>query len=531
MGKVPESHMESQAEEAGHVFDASKRVGLAAAENGRSQRLASNSVPGSTATLSTSAIEGVGGPAGSSASANSAATAQRARERMGFKMSHLEDIFASNAFLTNVSAIARDQAGCRMLQHKLDEGNPEVTNAIFMDVLNHCVELMMDPFGNYLCQKLMDLGNHKQLELILDKVCTDLVRISLNMHGARAVQKLIDAVRVTPHVGRLTKALEGSVVPLTQDPNGNHVIQRCLEVLPPESKAFIFRAIAEKIIEVATHRHGCRIVQRCIDAVQGSPFKPMLDYAICHNGLTLVQDPFGNYVVQYILGLHDPHATAHIIGSMLGRLHALSRQKFSSNVVERCLQLSGPEDKDRMIRELCDPRGLGDLLRDVYGNYVVQSALGLANEQQLPVLLGFIRPVLPSLRSTGQGRRIAQKLEKKYPQLRGESGGTNPRSGHLGDTQPAARHDPALPVGHLVGASEAGSLQSTVASVSPLSQGMPNLLGSAVTPGLMQPGAALGNGVLPGVAATVPGMPSQENVSANFAGQAGKQKKGRKGKN
>merc|ERR1712113_69718 len=88
------------------------------------------------------------------------------------------------------------------------------------------------------------------------------------------------------------------------------------------------------------------------------------------------------------------------------------------NVVERCLQLCTAEDRERMVRELADSRSVGELLRDVYGNYVIQSALSVTPEPLLNVMLSSIRPVLPSLRSSGQGRRIAQKLEKKYPQLR-----------------------------------------------------------------------------------------------------------------
>lgn len=148
----------------------------------------------------------------------------------------------------------------------------------------------------------------------------------------------------------------------------------------------------------------------------------MLISAICQNSLTLVQDPFGNYVVQYILGLHEPKANSMIIHCMLGRLNVLSRQKFSSNVVEKCLHLGTTEDKNRVIMELADTRSLGELLRDIYGNYVVQSALGVAQEPQLSHFLGAVRPLLPSLRASGQGRRIAQKLEKKYPQLRVASG-------------------------------------------------------------------------------------------------------------
>lgn len=354
-------------------------------------------------------------PGGSQSSAQA-----KKPSRGGFKPTHLEEMFASNAFVSNVYDIARDQAGCRMLQHKLDEGGQEIFSTIFSEVLIHAVELMMDPFGNYLCQKLMEMCSGQQLQHLLDKVCSSLVTISLNMHGARAVQKLIDVVRNTSHVRRLVVALEGAVVRLANDANGNHVVQRCLEALPQEAH-FIFRAVAAEVVVVASDRHGCRIVQRCIEYARGHD-RGLLVGAICRSSLPLVRDQFGNYVVQYVLNLQDPQANSEVLRSLLGRLSALSREKFSSNVIERCLQQCAHEEKLLMIRELADSRNLGELLRDVYGNYVVQSALSVTPEPELSRFLGAVRPLLPSLRASGQGRRIAQKLEKKYPQLR--TGGT-----------------------------------------------------------------------------------------------------------
>ena len=49
-----------------------------------------------------------------------------------------------------------------------------------------------DPFGNYLCQKLLEYSTDEQRNLICESVAQDLVNISLNMHGTRAVQKMID---------------------------------------------------------------------------------------------------------------------------------------------------------------------------------------------------------------------------------------------------------------------------------------------------------------------------------------------------
>ena len=74
---------------------------------------------------------------------------------------------------------------------------------------------------------------------------------------------------------------------------------------------------------------------------------------ITYNALTLVQDPYGNYVssfrfyllatglidvkqvVQYILDLNDNRFSDGVIRQFTGNVCALSVQKFSSNVIEK----------------------------------------------------------------------------------------------------------------------------------------------------------------------------------------------------
>jgi hypothetical protein len=92
------------------------------------------------------------------------------------------------------------------------------------------------------------------------------------------------------------------VVSLIKDLNGNHVVQRCLQRLGPEDSQFIYDAAAAHCMEVATHRHGCCVLQRCIDFAT-PPQKVALVAEISRNALQLSQDAFGNYVVQYVLEL------------------------------------------------------------------------------------------------------------------------------------------------------------------------------------------------------------------------------------
>lgn len=385
----------------------------------------------------------------SGADAGGGAAKGKQGPRAGFKISELESMFNSGAFLDRVCSVARDQAGCRMLQLRLEkavqQGNTEMVGAILDRCLSSVVDLMMDPFGNYLCQKLMELCTAQQLEAMVERTRGSLVKVSLNLHGARAVQKLIEAAQRAPNVQRqLALALDGAVVELSQSPNGNHVVCKCLEALPAEFRPRIFQAVSGSIVGMASDRHGCRIVQRCIDLSEGEG-RYWLTKSVTREALTLVQDPFGNYAVQYVLKLEDPQANSDVISAMLGRLSVLSRQKFSSNVVEACLRSGAPHDTERMIRELADPQSLSELLRDVFGNYVVQSALSVAAEPLLGLLLKAVQPCLPALRASGgQGRRIAQKLEKKYPQLRADRGSPGALPGAV--SQPAGGDPPAAHV-------------------------------------------------------------------------------------
>ena len=82
--------------------------------------------------------------------------------------------------------IAKDQNGCRFLQKMLLEGTPEDVQTIFDEITEHVVELMVNQFGNYLMQKMLEVCNEEQRMQILVMVTAqprELVRISLNPHG------------------------------------------------------------------------------------------------------------------------------------------------------------------------------------------------------------------------------------------------------------------------------------------------------------------------------------------------------------
>ncbi|KAI0296693.1 armadillo-type protein [Russula brevipes] len=371
------------------------------------------------------------------------------REFNRFAGTRLEDLAGE------ISSLCKDQHGCRYLQKKLEEGVPEHRDMIFRETFGHFADLMTDPFGNYLCQKLLEYSTDEQRNIICESVAQDLVNISLNMHGTRAVQKMIDFLstrRQTDHryngqIHSIIVALSLHVVVLIKDLNGNHVIQKCLNKLAPEDNQFIYNAVAANCVEVATHRHGCCVLQRCIDHASDHQ-RIQLVNEITYNALTLVQDPYGNYVVQYILDLNDNRFSDAVIRQFIGNVCALSVQKFSSNVIEKCIRVAEHNTRKILIEELLNRTRLEKLLRDSYGNYCVQTALDYAEPSQRALLVDGIRPVLPLIRNTPYGKRIQNKLQREQQHLDHFGGGFHSQQA-LAVNMPnhsASRHVPGDPL-------------------------------------------------------------------------------------
>lgn len=321
-----------------------------------------------------------------------------------------------------ILSLCTDQHGCRFLQRKLDERDEETVRMIFEEVHPSITKLMTDPFGNYLCQKLLENCNDQQRTELIRNCMTNMTQIALNQHGTRALQKMIEFVSTPEQTQMIIEAMRFDVVQLIQDLNGNHVIQKCLNHLSSIDAQFIFDAVGHNCVPVGTHRHGCCVLQRCVDHASGSQ-KDELVRQISNNAFGLVQDPFGNYVVQYILDLDAPEFTEPLCHHFKGSVVYLSKQKFSSNVIEKCIRVAGDESRRALIQEIIPSSELEKLLRDSFANYVVQTAFDYADDDQKHALAGNLRPILPNIRHTPYGRRLQTKIQEFDGRVSGYTSG------------------------------------------------------------------------------------------------------------
>ncbi|KAL1224540.1 Pumilio-like protein 11 [Cardamine amara subsp. amara] len=315
-------------------------------------------------------------------------------------LASMVDIYGS------VYSMATDQLGCRFLQKLVEEGSSVDVMIIFNEVINHVTEIGRDQFGNYFLQKLLQVCNEEQRTRILIMLTSKpglLAKIAINTFGTRVVQKLIETVSTKEQISLVKSALQPRLLSLIKELNGNHVILTCLKSFGPNDYKFILEAATKFCAEIATHRHGCCVLQRCVFYSAGEQ-REKLVAEISRNSLHLAQDPFGNYVVQYII--EQKVGTANIMFELRGSYVKLATQKFGSHVVEKCLRFY-PESRLQIVRELVSVTNFEHLLQDPYANYVIQSALSVTK--------GFVRSSLvEKIRRCGSNLRTSPYCKKIF---------------------------------------------------------------------------------------------------------------------
>ncbi|KAF4394855.1 hypothetical protein G4B88_002732 [Cannabis sativa] len=269
-----------------------------------------------------------------------------------------------------IYCIAKDQYGCRTLQTLFEQGTSRDVQIIFDGVIDHVVELSINPFGNYLIQKLLDVcckQQKLQIAVVLTQKPGQLVDISLDAHGSRVVQKLIENAEDRDLIELIMSAIEPGFLLLAKDLNGNHVVQRCLQCFSSEHNEHIFHDAVKYCIDIATHRQGCCVLQRCLSRAPEKHLDKLVT-EITNNALFLAQDPYGNYVIQFIIGLRLPSANAKLASQFRGNYEYLSMHKFSSHVVEKCLK-HFDEIRPSIIYELLSVSQFDQLLEHPFANY------------------------------------------------------------------------------------------------------------------------------------------------------------------
>jgi mRNA-binding protein PUF3 len=213
----------------------------------------------------------------------------------------------------------------------------------------------------------------------------------------------------------IVKELEKDVLRCVKDANGNHVIQKVIERVPVEYIHNIVQAFRGQVGALALNGFGCRVIQRLLEKVP-EPDRRFILEELHQEGPKLIGDAYGNYVTQHIIEHGTPDDRAKIIALVNAQLLIYSKHKFASNVVEKCLFFgTDAQRRDIMLTVIAsNDRGennLPTLIKDGFGNYVIQKLLDTLCRPDYEELVAALKPELEKAKKVISGKQCTSVCE------------------------------------------------------------------------------------------------------------------------
>lgn len=179
------------------------------------------------------------------------------------------------------------------------------------------------------------------------------------------------------------------------------------------SKKWELKDVWGYVVEFSKDQHGSRFIQQKIETATPEDRQRVFEEIVPNHTLYLMEDVFGNYVIQKLFE-HGTQAQKNVLtAAMEGSVMRLSLQMYGCRVVQKALEHVPPEQQVAIAREI-EPYVL-DCVKDANGNHVVQKLIERVPVDRLNFIGGFRSHVL-ELGSDAYGCRVLQRCFEFFPE-------------------------------------------------------------------------------------------------------------------
>ena len=329
----------------------------------------------------------------------------------------------SNIELAKISHIlSKKKEGSRYLENII-ESNPSLASSLFFPhSLAYFEEISNNKYGNFYIKKIIKYLNKECLYKLIEFLNPLIIRLGTNQYGSKIIEQLIKSIKDDDNlVLSFIQKIIPNLILLINDINGTHIIYKLL-LLKSKSKNLVEEHILKNIKSIYISREGCNLLKKYFDLINkdcnniNDYTKMLLFINIINNNLPLIiTDQFGNYLIRHIVQNLSNFINEILFKNIINNLNYYSNQKYSSNVVENCLD--NLKWRDIIIDEFCKQYIFNSIFLNEYGNYVIQKVLSLANEDKKNILFNYIIQVSQKLQALPFGPKLISKLVMNYPKL------------------------------------------------------------------------------------------------------------------
>ena len=268
--------------------------------------------------------------------------------------------------------LLKNQIGSRLLQNYLPYTNSEIISLIYQELSDKLTFLLPDPYANYFCIKLFQNLSLKERISFLTNISKQIVHLSTNKISTCSIQSLIANINTKKEKELFVKSINKVIKKLAYDSCGAHVLEKMLICFEREYTGNIISFVVENFILLANNVNGLCLAKKILVSEYQSENFLYLKLILKENCLSLIENPYGNYALQVVIESWNETDLEEIFERILKYSTQLTTMKYSSNVLEKCI-LKSEFFLNRYVE--CVLKDIGVLIRNGYGNYVIQTAV------------------------------------------------------------------------------------------------------------------------------------------------------------
>ena len=266
------------------------------------------------------------------------------------------------------------------IQKKLGKSNTQC-KILLIKLLNKegLSTLMKNTYGNYFFQQIIKGEEDIIIELIISYISEDFINISKDSSGTFSIQALLNEVSSVKEEQQILSIIQNHEMEMAFNKNATYVLQKIVLLFPDIHRAYLNDIILINFRDLCMDSNGICLIKNFIKTNTLINNKKRINKEMISYFVDLAQNPFGNYGIQYIMENWDNNDLNDIKNKIIENIYELSIQQFSSNVVEKALEINDEENRQKMIRKLCFNDNFIFLLKNKFGRFVLHKAINYMN--------------------------------------------------------------------------------------------------------------------------------------------------------
>ncbi|KAE9618674.1 putative armadillo-like helical protein [Lupinus albus] len=230
--------------------------------------------------------------------------------------------------------VCMDINGTRVVQKMLENVKTRMQIDLVINVMKQItVPLMKDVNGGYVIEQCIKVFPVEYQCEILYVVAMNCVDIATDKRGCSVIQKcmkhaLRDAIVPLVHAIIYNAAL------LAENPYGNYVVQYLVEMKIVEINGMIISELGGKYVQLSRNKHASNVVQHLLKySEERDAMIIILELMNSNEFLSVLQDPYGNYVAQTAVEYSKGYLHKRIVDSIVTKYRDLCSHLYGKKVL------------------------------------------------------------------------------------------------------------------------------------------------------------------------------------------------------